>query len=137
MTLSSGVLPTISPLRSSARASVRERSHTSRPLRVWEWPLRYENEGSERRSLGSLSLGTDAWWSVTLSVPHGGGAAGDEALFVRFERHGAPPAGYRGSIEAALSLPRSEIDAFVTLLAGVVDQARRDGVLPASASSTE
>jgi hypothetical protein len=33
-----------------------------------------------------------------------------------------------------LSVPGAEADAVVALLAGVVDQARRDGVLPARAS---
>jgi hypothetical protein len=33
-----------------------------------------------------------------------------------------------------LSLPRSEIDAIVVLLSGVVEQARRDAVLSARAS---
>jgi hypothetical protein len=103
-------------------------------LRVREWPLRYEDEGSEGLSLGSVSVGAQAWWSVALSVPEGGGGSADDVLFVRFERHGAHPAGYRGSVEASLSLPRSEIDAIVMLLAGIVDQARRDGVLSARAS---
>jgi hypothetical protein len=79
-------------------------------------------------------VGTEAWWSVALSVPDSQGDSGDDALFVRFERHGAHPAGYRGSIEAQLSVPRSEIDAIVVLLAGIVDQARRNGALPARAS---
>jgi hypothetical protein len=97
---------------------------------VREQSLRYEEEGSERLSLGSVSVGTDAWWSVALSVPDSAADPNDDALFVRFERHGAQPTGYRGSIEAQLSVPRSEIDAIVMLLAGVVDQARRNGVLP-------
>jgi hypothetical protein len=72
----------------------------------------------------------DAWWSVALSVPHDETGTADDALFVRLERHGTRPAGYRGSVDTELTLPRSEIDAIVMLLAGVVEQARRDGVLP-------
>jgi hypothetical protein len=100
---------------------------------VREWPLRYDNEGSERLSLGSVSVGADVWWSAALSVPEAAGGA-DDTLFVRLERHGARSPHYRGSVEMELSLPRSEVDAILMLLAGIVEQARRDGVLPARAS---
>jgi hypothetical protein len=51
------------------------------------------------------------------------------------ERHGQMPAGQRGITDAELVLPASEVSAIVALLAGVVDQARRDGVLPAQRAS--
>jgi hypothetical protein len=51
--------------------------------------------------------------------------------FVELQRRGALPEGYRGSEESAhLSLPLAELDALAALLAGVIDQARRDGVVP-------
>jgi hypothetical protein len=96
--------------------------------------LDYEDEGSERLSLGSVALDAESWWSAALSVPGSDMGSGDDALFVRLERHGSLPDGYRGSVEAELSLPGSEIDSVVTLLRGIVDQARQDGVLPARAS---
>ena len=87
----------------------------------------YESEGSERRSIGSISVTADAHWNATLTVP----TTGDVA-FLQLERQGALPAGYRGAEEtAAFSLPIAEAEAVVDLLAGIVAQARRDGVLPA------
>jgi hypothetical protein len=101
---------------------------------VREWPLRYEQEGSERIARGAVTLPADAWWSVALTVPDGHQHADDDAVFVRMERHGPLPVGYVGSAEIQLSLPRSEIDAIVVLLGGVVEQAHRDAVLSARAS---
>ena len=50
--------------------------------------------------------------------------------FVDLERRGELPVGYRGGEERAqLALPVRELDALVALLAGVVAQARRDGVV--------
>ncbi|HEX5830114.1 MAG TPA: hypothetical protein VFY16_03975 [Gemmatimonadaceae bacterium] len=90
-------------------------------------PGEYENEGSEQRSTGAVAVGGGAWWSATLAVP----MPADGAAFLRVERHGAVPAGYRGAGESAeLSLPAGEAGAVVVLLAGLVAQARRDGVLP-------
>lgn len=90
-------------------------------------PGEYENEGSEQRSTGAVAVGGGAWWSATLAVP----IPADGAAFLRVERHGTTPAGYRGAGESAeLSLPAGEAGAVVTLLAGLVAQARRDGVLP-------
>jgi hypothetical protein len=51
-------------------------------------------------------------------------------VFVHFRRHGETPAGYHGTTEVDFTVPRSEVDAFVTLLSGLVEQARRDAVLP-------
>lgn len=133
MTPSPLVLAATPPFRTPVPVSHGHRRIGRTTLRVREWPLHYENEGSVQLSSGSVSLGAGAWWSISLSVPGDAGTA-DDALFVRLERHGARPAGYRGSVEADLTLPRSEIDAIVMLLAGVVDQARRDGVLPARTS---
>ena len=88
-------------------------------LRVREWPLRYEDEGSERVSMGSVSVGTEAWWSVALSVPDGNGGSLAETVFLRFERHGAQPSDYRGGVVGELTLPRMEVDAIAVLLGGV------------------
>jgi hypothetical protein len=62
-------------------------------------------------------------------VPEGEPRSGDDIVLVQLERHGVTPADYRGSVDAELVLPRTEIGAIVTLLAGVVDQARRSGML--------
>jgi hypothetical protein len=128
MTPSPVVLPATFELRSLLRVPNRGPHTATRPLRVWEWPLHYESEGSEQRSLGAVSVSGEAWWSIALSAP-GGDEPPGEALFVKLERHGPVPAGYRGGVEAEFSVPLGEIDALTTLLAGVVDQARRDGVL--------
>lgn len=113
--------------RTAARAS--RPLHADGARRVWERSQDYEDEGSERRSLGAVSVGANAWWSASLTVPAGESGADGDIVFLRFERHGAQPAGYRGGTQADLSVPRSEVDAFVTLLGGLVDQARHDAVL--------
>ena len=113
----------------------RQRGQNQRvPLRVREWPLRYEQEGSERLVRGAVSVAPDAWWSVALSVPESVHGSDHDAVFVRMARHGPVPPGYPGGLAMELSLPRSEIDAIVVLLSGVVEQARRDAVLSARAS---
>jgi len=86
----------------------------------------YENESSERRSSGSVSVAPGEWWSATLTAP----ITDAGTLFVELERRGATPASYRGEGSAELSVPEAEIDAVIALLAGVVAQARQDGVLP-------
>ena len=85
----------------------------------------YEPESSERRALGSIPVSADAHWNATLTVPMTGDVA-----FVDLERRGELPRDYRGGEERAqLALPVRELDALVALLAGVVAQARRDGVI--------
>jgi hypothetical protein len=91
--------------------------------------LRYENEGSERCSLGAVAVGVGAWWSAALSVPAEDARAEDDTLFLRLERHGPVSASYRGDVQIEVTLPAVEVDAVVALLGGVVDQARQDGVL--------
>jgi hypothetical protein len=55
---------------------------------------------------------------------------GTDVVFVQIERHGRPPAGYRGDEGADFSLPITEVDDVLVLLLRLVAQARRDGVLP-------
>jgi hypothetical protein len=111
-----------------------QRSRTAiGPCRVREWGVGYDDEGSEARSLGSVSVGAGAWWSVALSVPGASKAARDTVL-VRIERHGPPADERHGQVGVDLILSPAEIDALVTLLGGVVAQARRDGVLPIAGS---
>ncbi|MDB4884954.1 MAG: hypothetical protein JWN79_392 [Gemmatimonadetes bacterium] len=98
--------------------------------RVRERPPRYEDEGSVRESRGAVSLPGGAWWAASLSAPLGHGTAGDADVRVRLGRHGA---GRSDALEAAsvdLLVSADELDAVVALLAGIVGQARRDGVLP-------
>jgi hypothetical protein len=98
---------------------------------VREDPARYpyEDEGSERRALGSVRVGPRAHWAATLTVP-----VTDPVALLDLARHGDLPAGYRGAEErVTLSLPVGELDALVGLVTGIVSQARRDGVLTARA----
>jgi hypothetical protein len=89
-------------------------------------PSRYDDEGSERSAIGSASVSVDAWWRATLTVP----LPAQDAVFVRIERRGPLPDGYRGAEESGgFSLPIGELDAVMTALTGVIAQARRDGVL--------
>ena len=88
---------------------------------------RYESEGSERRTLGSIPVNTVARWTATLTVPIGGA----DVAFLQVARRGPLPPGYRGAEESVLlSFPSGEVDALIALLTGVVAHARRDGVLP-------
>jgi hypothetical protein len=53
-----------------------------------------------------------------------------DAVFVRIERRGPLPKGYRGAEESAgFSVPVQELDAVMAALTGVIAQARRDGVV--------
>ena len=89
-------------------------------------PGRYEDEGSERSAVGSVRVGGDSYWRavVTVPIPHA------DAVFIRIERQGVLPEGYRGAEESAgFSVPAGELEAVMEVLAGVVGQARRDGVI--------
>lgn len=87
----------------------------------------YEDEGSIRAGTGSVAVSRTARWLATLSVPLPNG----QVAFLRLERCGPLPDGYRGCEESAFfSMPATEVDAVLATIAGVVSQARRDGVLP-------
>ena len=89
-------------------------------------PHRYEDEGSERTATGAIYLTADSAWRAALSVP----LPNADAVFLRIERTGQLPEGYRGAEESAsLSVPAAELDSVMAVLAGVIAQARRDGVL--------
>jgi hypothetical protein len=89
-------------------------------------PGRYDDEGSERTAIGSASVSLDCWWRATLTVP----LPAADAVFMRIERRGPLPDGYRGAEESGgFSLPVGELDAVMAALTGVIAQARRDGVL--------
>ncbi len=87
---------------------------------------KYEEETSEGRSHGSVSIARGAGWVGTLSVPTTDGSG---IVFVKFERYGALPVGYDSATEGDFSVPDTEIDAVLLLLQSLVAQARRDGVL--------
>jgi hypothetical protein len=99
----------------------------SEPSRQYRTTPEYESEGSERRSLGSVDVASDARWTGMLTVP----IVNADVAFFQLERRGETPPNYRGAEEtAAFSLPIAEADAVVALLSGLVAQARTDGVLP-------
>jgi ligand-binding SRPBCC domain-containing protein len=104
-----------------------------RPWLVRETSPLYEGEGSEQRSLGSVSIPPDAQWMATLTVP----IPERQVVFLEVERRGPLPAGYRGGVEAAhLFVPMGEVTALVALLTGVVAHARHDRVLPSQRGGT-
>jgi hypothetical protein len=87
---------------------------------------RYDDEGSEKTARGSAIVTVDCRWTATLTLP----LPAADAVFVRLERQGPFPQGYRGAEESAVfSAPVAELDAVMDALAGVIAQARRDGVL--------
>jgi len=86
----------------------------------------YEDEGSERSSVGSVSVDLDSYWRATISVP----LPKADTVFVRIEREGTLPKGYVGAEESAgWSMPMAELDLVTELLAGVIRQGRKDGVI--------
>ena len=120
------------PASAGATVAFRATIRMAPPLAVYEDPgrylppRRYEDEGSERTSTGTVAVTSDSAWRATLSVP----LPAADAVFLRIERTGRLPDGYRGAQEsAALSVPVAEVDALMAALAGVIAQARKDGVL--------
>lgn len=116
----------------SAPSAVWTRRRTAAPVAVYEElgeylpPPVYEDEGSERASTGAINLTFDTAWRATLSVP----LPHADAAFLHIERIGPLPEGYRGAEESAgLSVPVAELDVVMAVLAGVIAQARKDGVL--------
>jgi hypothetical protein len=86
----------------------------------------YDDEGSERSSTGSVIVGEDSYWRATISVP----IPKADTVFVKIEREGTLPAGYMGAEEtASWSMPMAELDLLMKVLAGVIRQGRRDGVI--------
>lgn len=89
-------------------------------------PAGYEPEHSERQVSGSVVVGEQVRWSARLAVS----MAGDQSLLVVIEREGPLPPGGPVVGEVAVVIPPGEADAVLALLQGLVEHARRDGVLP-------
>jgi hypothetical protein len=85
----------------------------------------YEPGHSERQTTGSVAVGPVSSWSATLAVA----MTGDQSLLVTLERDGPVPAGAPAVPDVTLVIPPGEAEAVLTLLRGLVAQARRDGVL--------
>lgn len=81
----------------------------------------YENESDLRVSKGSVTVANDVAWLGEVMVA----VDGDRAV-IQVERR---PEDIAPS-DATLAVRFDEVDAVLTLLTGVVDQARRSGVLP-------
>jgi hypothetical protein len=87
----------------------------------------YEDETSVRSARGTVRVAEGVWWSGEIVVP----MTGERAL-IQVEHYPESPA----PSDATLAVPLDEIDALLTLLGGVVAQARRAGVLPAQPAAT-
>jgi hypothetical protein len=85
----------------------------------------YEAGHSERQVTGSVAVGQESRWVATMAVP----MTGDQSAVVIIEREGPPPPGSPDVPEVTLVIPPGELDALLTLIQGIVVQARRDGVL--------
>ena len=86
----------------------------------------YEPGNSERQVNGSVATGEESAWFATLAVA----MRGDQSILLSVERQGPVPTGAPLVEDVALVIPLDEADAVLTLLHGIVAQARRDGVLP-------
>lgn len=90
--------------------------------------LTYEQEVSDRRATGSVSIGAGVWWSAQLAVA----IRDDQKILLTVQRHG-PPEQTTGPNESVdLFLRPADLDALPVLLTGVIAQARRDGILRAA-----
>lgn len=83
----------------------------------------YESEGSERVSRGSVTLPSGGRWSATLEVS----MRDDQGALLTMIRSG-PGLGPAPS-DASVMIPPGEADALLTLLTGLIKQARGDRVL--------
>ena len=83
----------------------------------------YESEGSERVSRGSVTLTSGGRWSATLEVRMGD----EQGALLTMDRSG--PGGGPAPSDASVMIPPGEADALLTLLTGLIEQARADGVL--------
>lgn len=116
--------------RPEARCTVRHPDRAAR-LAVQSPGTRYESEGSERRTVGSVSVASGSWWTATLALP----TTDPGAVFLHVERHGQRADGYLGGEDAmSLALPAGEIDAVVCLIVALVKDARASGSLPGTAA---
>jgi hypothetical protein len=86
----------------------------------------YEAGHSERQVTGSVAAAPECRWSATLAVP----MTGDQSVLITIEREGSTPTGAPSVGEVGLVIPPGEVDAVLTLLRGIVAQARSEGVLP-------
>jgi hypothetical protein len=85
----------------------------------------YEPGHSERQVTGWVTVGPEIRWAATLAVP----MTDDQSALVTIEREGPTPARAPAVPPVTLVIPPGEVDALLTLLRGLVAQARRDGVL--------
>jgi hypothetical protein len=111
-----------------ASTAVLERGQSLQLLREDQVSLRvpspsYESEGSERVSRGSVTVPSGGRWSASLEVR----MRDDQGALLTINRSG-PGTGPAPS-DASLMIPPGEADALLILLAGLVKQARADGVL--------
>ncbi len=73
-------------------------------------------------------MSPESRWAGTLAVP----MTGDQSALVSIEREGPTPARAPDVLPVALVVPPGEVEALLTLLRGLVAQARRDGILDVS-----
>ena len=85
----------------------------------------YEPGHSERQATGWVGVGPESRWGATLSVP----MSGDQSALLTIAREGPVSAGAPDVPEVSLVVPPGEADALLTLLRGIVAQARREGIL--------
>jgi len=88
----------------------------------------YQPGHSARQTTGSVAVGGKSWWLATLSVA----MTGDQAVLLTVERDGPAPTAGPVMDQVTLVIPLGEVDAVLTLLQGIVAQARLDGVLGAA-----
>jgi hypothetical protein len=111
-----------------ASTAMFDRTQSLRLLREDQVPLEvprpsYENEGSEWVSRGSVTLPSGGRWSATLEVR----MRDDQGALLTMNRSG-PGTGPAPS-DASLMIPPGEADTLLTLLTGLIEQARADAVL--------
>ncbi|MFL5496411.1 MAG: hypothetical protein ACJ8DC_18650 [Gemmatimonadales bacterium] len=85
----------------------------------------YEAGHSERQVTGWVAVSQESRWVATMAVA----MTGDQSALIVIEREGPTPDGAPDVPEVSLVVPAGELEALLTLLRGIVAQARRDGVV--------
>jgi hypothetical protein len=89
----------------------------------------YEREGSERVSKGTIATPSGGRWYCKLQVP----ITGEQGALLTIEHDES--GGSLAPAQTTLVIPVGEADALVALLAGVIAQAKADGVLKGASAN--
>lgn len=85
----------------------------------------YEDEGSNRRAVGSVTGSSGAWWSAELVAS----MTDNEHVLLTIQQRGVGLTFTGQGVNVQLTLPVADLNAFAVLIPAIIAQAQRDGVL--------